>query len=623
MALKGSLTTNYWTNDAGKTRGYTLEWSATQSVFANLSTISWTVKTAGTYPYGVAERTLKVTLGGVTLINKTDRVMRSAGTVSSGSFTLEHDSKGELNISGSIEAAVYVSSVNCKASGSWSLDKIARQAMITSVNDFTDEENPVINYSNPEGNGALSLQACISLDGENDDIPYREIDLSGTSYTFELTDEEREFLRISTVGSNSLSVYFILKTTMESITLDDKAERTFTVINATPTLNPTITDINETTIALTGNPSILVKEHSNAQVISGSEVYKGAGIKSEKIICGNQSLNESGIIENVGSGAFIFSLTDTRENTVTHEVKVPLIEYVNLTCNLMAHAPDAEGDMNFTVSGNCFSGTFGTADNEVLIYYRYKENASDFTEWFEAGNAVLSNNTYSLDVHLSGLDYRNKHTFQAMAEDKLMNVASVERVVKTIPVFDWGEEDFNFNVPVYLANLMLKGGDVKPVIMADDGSICLRPNGADDVTGEFRVYPTGELGINGMNLQSFITEVGESNGWMYIKLSNGMAACFGGLAVENLACNTKWEYMYESPSIALPDFPFAFSEIPIPLLTWHSLGAMALIQYVAGVTNTSAGKTMLVRPNAVGSLNGYISMFYVGKWKEEGSDLIE
>ena len=455
MALKGSLTTNYWTNDAGKTRGYVLEWSATQSVSDNESIIAWVVKTAGTYPYGVAERTLKASLGGKSLVNKTDRVMRDAGTVASGSFTLKHDSNGELNISGSIEVAVYVSSVNCIASDSWDLDKIARQAVISSISDFTDEDNPVIEYSNPEGNGATSLQACISLDGENDDIPYREIDLSGTSYTFELTDEERELLRTSTVGSDSLTVYFILKTTMESITLDDKVEKVFAVINAMPTLNPTIVDINGTTIALTGNPSILVKEHSNAQVISGAEVYKGAGIKSEKIICGNQSLTGSGTIENVGSGAFVFSLTDTRENTVTQETKVPLIEYVNLTCNLVAHAPDAEGDMNFIVSGNCFSGTFGVADNEVLIYYRYKDNASDFTEWFNVGNAVLGNNTYSLDVHLDKLDYRKKYTFQAKAVDKLMSVASVERVVKTIPVFDWGEEDFNFNVPVRIKGVSL------------------------------------------------------------------------------------------------------------------------------------------------------------------------
>lgn len=455
MALKGNLTTNYWTNDAGKTRGYTLEWTATQSVAENKSVIPWSVKTAGTYPYGVAERTLKVSLGGVTLINKTDRVMRSAGTVASGTITLEHDSKGELNISGSIEAAVYVSSVNCKASNSWDLDKIARQAVISSVSEFNDEENPVVEYSNPEGNEATSLMICISLDGEKDDIPYREIDLSGTSYVFELTDEEREFLRTSTVGSNSLPVYFILKTTMEAIVLEDKFEKEFTVINAMPTLEPVITDVNETTIALTGNAGILVKEHSNAQVISGAKVYKGAGVKSEKIICGNQSLTESGTIDKVGSGAFIFSLTDTRENTVTQEVKVPLIEYVNLTCNLMAHAPDAEGDMNFTVSGNCFSGTFGAADNEVLTYYRYKENASDFTEWLEAGSAVLNNNTYSLDVHLSGLDYQKKYTFQAMAADKLMNVASVERIVKTIPVYDWGENDFNFNVPVTVQGISL------------------------------------------------------------------------------------------------------------------------------------------------------------------------
>lgn len=585
MALKGSLTTNYWTNDSGKTRGYTLEWNATQSVSANQSIISWAIKTAGTYPYGVAERTLKVSLGGKSLVNKTDRVMRSAGTVASGSFTLDHNSKGELNISGSIEAAVYVSNVNCKASGSWALDKIARQAVITSVNNFTDEENPVVEYSNPEGNGATYLQACISLDGENDDIPYREIDLSGTSYTFELTDEQRDFLRTSTVGSNSLTVYFILKTTMENITLDDKVERTFTVINAFPTLNPTITDINETTIALTGNPNILVKEKSNAQVVSGATVYKGADIKTEKIICGNQSLNESGIIENVGSGAFIFSLTDTRENTITDEVKVPLIEYVNLTCNLAAHAPDAEGDMNFTVSGNCFSGTFGSVDNEVLIYYRYRENASDFTKWFEAGKAVLNNNTYLLDVHHSGLNYRNKHTFQAMAVDKLMSVSSVERIVKTIPVFDWGEEDFNFNVLVTIMGT--------------------------NVTEEIESIKQ-RLGL------SFTQEEGTNGIWTYLKRSNGVAICYGKIEktestfIGNTTVGANVPTYYAILSENFPED--LFLEAPLVFASANDSGSGVVAASNDNSTKETCNVSVWGQNTAIGSVN----VLAIGRWKEEG-----
>jgi hypothetical protein len=39
--------------------------------------------------------------------------------------------------------------------------------------------------------------------------------------------------------------------------------------------------------------------------------------------------------------------------------------------------------------------------------------------------------------------------FQAYAVDKLATVESVERNVKATPVFDWGESDFKFNVPVF------------------------------------------------------------------------------------------------------------------------------------------------------------------------------
>ncbi len=378
--------------------------------------------------------------------------LNSTTTLFSVDINVKHKSDGS---SGTIAANYNYDSGWCVASNSIALPKIPRQALITDAPNFHDEETPVIKYSNPSENNATSVQICVSLEGTNDDISYRNIDMAGTSYVFEFSDEEREILRAATVDSNSRAVTFIVKTVIEDVAFYSSLEKVFTVINATPTLNPVVVDENEETIALTGDPNILVKEQSNARVISGAMAYKGAQIKNEKIICGNKSLRESGTIEAVGSGAFIFSITDTRGNTVTQEVKVPMIEYINLTCDLLARAPDAEGDMNFTVSGNCFAGSFGEVDNAVAVYYRYKDSTSDFTEWIETENIVFGNNTYSIDVHLNGLDYEKKYTFQAMAIDKLMSAISVERIVKTIPVCDWGEEDFNFNVPVTLKGVKL------------------------------------------------------------------------------------------------------------------------------------------------------------------------
>ena len=75
------------------------------------------------------------------------------------------------------------------------LTNIPRQANLTAVDDFTDEGNPTITYTNSGGSAVTSLQACISLTGSNPDIPYRNVSKTGTTYTFNLTEAERTTLR--------------------------------------------------------------------------------------------------------------------------------------------------------------------------------------------------------------------------------------------------------------------------------------------------------------------------------------------------------------------------------------------------------------------------------------------
>ena len=49
---------------------------------------------------------------------------------------------------------------------------------------------------------------------------------------------------------------------------------------------------------------------------------------------------------------------------------------------------------------------------------------------------------------MTGLDYQTTYTFQARIVDSIETVTTNEISVKAAPVFDWGQDDFNFNVPV-------------------------------------------------------------------------------------------------------------------------------------------------------------------------------
>ena len=115
------------------------------------------------------------------------------------------------------------------ASVSYTLPTIPRQGKILTAPDFTDEDNPTITYENPAGNAVTTLQACISLVGSKDDIKYRDISKTGTSYTFNLTSEERKLLRDAT-PNGSRTVMFYVRTEIGSSTFYSTLDRTFTVV---------------------------------------------------------------------------------------------------------------------------------------------------------------------------------------------------------------------------------------------------------------------------------------------------------------------------------------------------------------------------------------------------------
>ena len=61
-------------------------------------------------------------------------------------------------------------------------------------------------------------------------------------------------------------------------------------------------------------------------------------------------------------------------------------------------------------------------------------------------------------ISLSDLDYTKAFAFEVVVSDKIATVTKAVTLPKGIPVFDWGENDFNFNVPVKIAGSLTIGG---------------------------------------------------------------------------------------------------------------------------------------------------------------------
>jgi hypothetical protein len=87
-----------------------------------------------------------------------------------------------------------------------------------------------------------------------------------------------------------------------------------------------------------------------------------------------------------------------------------------------------------------------------------------------------------------------------MAIDALMSASTNDYSVQFVPIFDWGQSDFNFNVPVQMnGKTVLRHNDSANnlVVSSSGGFIYFRPGGTNDTSSEMRLNPRGSLEITG------------------------------------------------------------------------------------------------------------------------------
>lgn len=447
MALSGSTTVKVTSYD-----NLVFSWTATQSVADNASTIAWTMSIVTTDKGRIdssLKKNWKVIVNGVTYSGTNYIAVgnNSTKTLASGTTVIEHNADGTKSFSYSftqqIEVTFSGSFIDTKSgSGSATLDQIPRQATITNAPNFTDEDNPVITYSNLAGEAVDALQACISFDGTTANIAYRDISKTDTSYTFSLTTAERNVIRNNMTTVNSKTVYFIVRTTIGTEVFYSNAVKTVSIINANPTLSLTAVDSNSATIALTGSNSKLVRYFSNVNYTLTASALKSASISSRKVTLGSNTLTTAtGTFSNVTTGTVSAVVTDSRGNSSTKSVTLTMANYVKLTCAIDVTTPTASGTATLKISGNYFSGSFGSTNNTITLKYRRKSGSGSYGSWVTV-TPTISGTTYTATISLTGLDYNTAYTFQANAVDKLMNVSSAEKAVKASPVFYWNSSSF-------------------------------------------------------------------------------------------------------------------------------------------------------------------------------------
>ncbi len=211
-----------------------------------------------------------------------------------------------------------------------------------------------------------------------------------------------------------------------------------------PLLDCQVWDANPVTTLLTGNSS-LIRFFSRA-ACRFLALAKGGAYVVKKQIGALEVTGEEVEIPGVESGSFLFQAVDSRGYRGESLVELPLIPYTKLTAkaSVKRQAPTSDR-VELTVTGNCWQGSFGLEQNDLEGVCRVGtvEIPLEFT-W--------EGDTYTAKILLEGLSYDAHHYVQVTLRDKLMEQSLLVGVNPGVPVFDWGQRDFTFHVPVILAD---------------------------------------------------------------------------------------------------------------------------------------------------------------------------
>ena len=329
---------------------------------------------------------------------------------------------------------------------------IPRQANITGYNDFNDEQNPTITYNNP---GGFRINARLEFGGTN--IKRDNISNTG-SYTFDLTDAERKLLRQKCTG-NSMTVRGVIATCIGGTTENYWSfwDRTMTIVNGNPTFdNFNFADVNEKTIALTGDNTSIIKGYSNIKVTIPSSM-KATANKEATMIKYRASIgtanpvditysadNEvSGIVNNADSSTINVYAIDSRNNSklvskqATNFINYSIVTKVNID---VLRTNGVSEDVTLKINGTYSNIDFGQVVNSIKsAQYRYRvKGTNEWSDYKDLSLTTSSNNflydgLIKGDTESLGFNISNSYDIEVLVKDELSEVTFTDTLGSGIP----------------------------------------------------------------------------------------------------------------------------------------------------------------------------------------------
>lgn len=419
MALSGSVNTN-----AYEVRFLQLTWSAKQNIESNTSTISWTLKGAGSNSsYWYMAGGFKVVIDGSTVYStSTDSRIKLYGntTVASGSKVLSHNSDGTKSFSISVSGAIYTYAVNCNGSGTFTLDTIPRASSISV---------PTLTLGTP---GTIIINRASSSFTHT--LTYNWGSTSGTIATKTSSTSVSWTPPLSLanyIPNNSLGQGTIKCDTYNGSTLVGSKSVSFygkapDIADTKPTVTLNIAEAVEDVKTKIG---AYIKNLSKLAITVSASGKFNASIKSYSIKANGATYNDSSAIteplNTAGDMTITATATDSRGYVGTTSISINVLDYSKPKINLFtAERSDASGTVsesggslkvNYDVAYSNIIGPNGSNTISTNIKYK-KKDETDYTSVQVtnlSGTKVLADAVdinYTYDVLLEVSDSFNTTT---------------------------------------------------------------------------------------------------------------------------------------------------------------------------------------------------------------------
>lgn len=444
-------------------------------------------------------------------------------TIASGTLWIAHNADGTKSFSISSFTGWLYSNHNYSSNGgSFTLNAIPRQALITAVSDFTDLDNPSITFSNP---GGFRMDVWLEPNPVGDHLCERN-DIHNTgSYTWTLTQAERDALRNKCAGTKC-TIRVGLYSFVGGTTYADYKDKTFTIkeSDATkPTVSMGISLNNNFHITPEDLGDIYIQGKSMVNVTLSAEGQYNADIQSYSATIDGKTYNAANFtseaIQKSGKVDIVGYAVDSRGFTGSSSQQINVVPYFKPSL----------------IPGG---------DENAILCYRSdetgKRTGKSKTVWLKAKmlySDVSQKNTCSFEWRRK-LASKKWITDGPIPEDQLWKpldsttdeynalipVEFDEKTAYTVQIraIDYiGEQDVKtFEIPTEDVALHLGAGGKKVAV----GTYC----GSEDYTfysAWKAIFDKGVV-IGGYPVADHIVERGTGGIWTYEKLASGIARCW-------------------------------------------------------------------------------------------------